>query len=66
MPVEWTLIGALAATARARLAKARGAEDGVAEIVAILLAVAAVIAIAAVVFTVLKTKAQGAANRQKF
>lgn len=66
MPVEWTLIGALATMARARLAKAHRNQDGVTEIVAILLAVAAVVAIAAVVFAVLKTKAQGAANRTQF
>jgi hypothetical protein len=66
MPVEWTLIGALATMTRARLATAHRNQDGVTEIVAILLAVAAVITIAAVVFAVLKAKAQGAANRQQF
>jgi FlaG/FlaF family flagellin (archaellin) len=51
---------------RARIAELRRREDGVSEIVAVLLIIAAVIAIAATVFEILANKASSSANSKNF
>jgi hypothetical protein len=52
---------------RARVAELRGhGEDGVSEIVAILVIIAAVIAIAGAVFGILRAKAETSANNKNF
>ena len=51
---------------RAKIAELHANEDGVSEIVAILIAVALVAGIATAVFAILKSKAQSSARHAKF
>ncbi len=63
MPI---LLQTLIPYTRARVAELHRRQDGVSEIVAVLLVIAAVIAIAGVVFTILRAKATASANSKNF